>query len=135
MSEKINFFNVPEEKAVVRPSLEEKAKELGLVINPFMEHKIIWSEAHGGRCMCDWKGRKCPCDEISKDLVIFNEQCLCKVLVTKEKMKKIEKEQKAKSKKKAKKKKQKVTKKQVKSDDDKIKEAKALAKKLGCKGC
>lgn len=122
--EKIDFFSVPEEKAVIRPALEAKAKELGLIINIYMEHKIEWSETHSGRCMCDWEHRKCPCDEIAKDLIEYNGQCLCKVLVTEEKMKKIEKSQKAKKKK---------IKKTEKADKQKVKVSKELAKKLGCK--
>ena len=131
----LTFFNVPEEKAVVRPLLEKRAKELNLVINSYMEHKIKWSEDHGGRCMCDWEHRKCPCDNISKDLVKYDGECLCKVLVTNEKMKKIKKEQRTKNKKKTKKSKEKPTEEKIKKDKIKIEEAKVLAKKLGCKNC
>ena len=123
--EKVNFFNLPEEKAVVRPALKQRAKELGLIINPGMEHKIVWSESHGGRCMCDWNNRKCPCDNIQKDLAEFNGECLCKVLVTVDKMEKIKNN----SNKKQKKKKEK-TEEQINEDNIKIKEAKELAKKL-----
>lgn len=125
-NEKYDFFSLPVVKAEVRPALEEKAKELDLLINPYMTHKIVWSENHEGRCMCDWMNRKCPCDNIQKDLTEYDGECLCKVLVTKEKMKKIEEKIKNKKKKKN------VKIKDTIIDDDKIKEVKELAKKLGC---
>lgn len=86
-----DFFSCPEEPKEIRQNISIKADELGLVINPYMEHKIIWSENHGGRCMCDWKHRKCPCSEIGQDLIKYNGQCLCGVLVTKEKLEIIDK--------------------------------------------
>lgn len=128
LKEGINFFNLPIIPVIIRPALEARAKELGLLINPYMVHKIKWSEEHGGLCMCDWKNRTCPCDNIPKDLVEYDGQCLCKVLVTNEKMKKIEKNKNKNTTKKTKK-----TKEQIEKDRARIKEAKELAKKLGCK--
>lgn len=76
------YTTLPIEPVNVRDKLEKIAEEYGLLINEYALNKLKWSEQHGGRCMCDWQNRTCPCTKILNDLRQYNGCCLCKLLVT-----------------------------------------------------
>jgi len=88
----------PEKKVEMRQKMREFADKHNLIINPYAEAKIEWMEKHGRRCHCEPDGsRICPCKFCLKDIKEFNGCCLCRVFVTEDKMKRIEKYQKQKS--------------------------------------
>lgn len=87
-----NRENAPLEKVEIKDKVRAFAKEHGLMIDPKFEHKIQWSEEHGGRCYCDWDSdRRCPCSHCMADLKRFNGNCMCSVLITPEKLRQKEK--------------------------------------------
>jgi hypothetical protein len=69
----------------LRDDLEAVAKDKGLVLSPHHEHKIEKMEEMG-HCACD-STRTCPCDHIDEDLKQWG-SCLCRVLVTPERLEK-----------------------------------------------
>lgn len=80
----------PLEKVELQSKLKRYAEEHNLVIDWYHKSKILWSEEHGGRCFCDWDSdRRCPCSHIQEDLVKYNGSCLCSVLATRDKMKRL----------------------------------------------
>lgn len=88
----------PEKKVGMRQKIQEFADKHNLIINPYAEAKIEWMETHGGRCYCEPDGsRICPCNFCLKDIKEFNGCCLCRVFVTDDKLKRIEKYRKQKS--------------------------------------
>lgn len=88
----------PEEKVEMRQKMQEFASKHNLIINQYAETKIEWMEKHGRRCYCEPDGsRICPCKFCLKDIKEFSGCCLCRVFVTEDKMKRIEKYQKQKS--------------------------------------
>lgn len=83
---------IPESYIKVRPNLKDIIEKYGLVLNPYAEFKLEWMEKHGGQCYCEPDGtRHCPCPFILSDLHKFNGSCLCTLVVTKERLQKIEK--------------------------------------------
>lgn len=74
-------------EAALRNKLERVADKMGLVISPFHEHKIA-SMVKSGHCDCD-PDRNCPCKHIKEDVKEWG-SCLCRVLVTPERLKKQE---------------------------------------------
>ncbi len=83
----------PLEKVVILPKLEKYAEEHNLLIDPHYIFKIQWMEEHGGRCFCDWESdRRCPCSHCLDDLIRFNGNCMCSILITPEKLKQKEKQ-------------------------------------------
>ena len=88
----------PEKKVGMKQKMQGFANKHKLIINPYAETKIEWMEKHGRRCYCEPDGsRICPCKFCLKDIKEFNGCCLCRVFVTEDKMKRIEKYQKQKS--------------------------------------
>lgn len=83
---------VPELKVDLRQKMQDFADKHNLIINPYAEVRIEWMEEHGGRCYCGQDdSRICPCNFCLGDIKEFNGCCLCRVFVTKDKMKRIEK--------------------------------------------
>ncbi len=73
----------------LRAKLEELAKTLGCVINPYQEHKIP-QMVELGRCACTPDGsRHCPCDFVVDEVLEYG-SCLCRVVVTEKYLKKHE---------------------------------------------
>ena len=73
----------------LRAKLEELAKSLGCVINPYQDFKIPQMEA-SGICACTPDGsRKCPCDHVVDEVLEYG-ACLCRVVVTEQYLKKHE---------------------------------------------
>jgi len=85
-------------KVELKQKIQEFADKHKLIINPYAETKIEWMEKHGRRCYCEPDGsRICPCKFCLEDIKEFNGSCLCRVFVTEDKMKRIEKYQSRKS--------------------------------------
>ena len=79
--------SVPMKSTEIRADLKRFAKENNLVLNPYTDHKIEWMEQHGGQCYCEPNGsRHCPCEQSLGDLTQFNGVCLCRVVMTPERL-------------------------------------------------
>lgn len=69
------------EDLLLRERILKFAVEHKLVISEFTEHKILWSQHHGGRCFCSPIDRpECPCNYVYEDFIDYNGRCLCRVL-------------------------------------------------------
>jgi len=85
--------DAPLEKVERESKVRAYAKEHGLVVDEHYLFKIRWSEEHGGRCFCDWDSdRRCPCSRVQDDLIRFNGNCMCSVLITPQKLKQKQKQ-------------------------------------------
>lgn len=79
--------DAPLGKAKIWAHLIEYARENNIEIDTGFAHKIYWMEDHKGVCFCSWdSGRVCPCGRIDSDFKEYNGQCLCGVLLTKERL-------------------------------------------------
>lgn len=85
--------NIPADKVEIKANLEQFADDNNLIINPYVESKIEWMELHGGQCYCEPSGeRSCPCEHALNDVAQFNGACLCRVLVTQERLEALKKQ-------------------------------------------
>lgn len=83
---------VPIKSAQIRADLKKFADENKLVLNPYCDHKIEWMEQHGAQCYCEPDGsRHCPCEHSLNDLIQFNGVCLCRVVMTPERLEALKK--------------------------------------------